>query len=697
VIQWVLRFLEWPEGGKEFAENIAKTELHFQRSLSQGQKNLMRLKHLLFSLCCLSLAVPSALRAQFPAPTKEELEMTSDPKAPGTDAVYLYREETTDDNLHYHAIYVRIKVLTEKGKELATVRIPYERHSFKIADIKGRTIHSDGTVIPLTAKPSDLMDVKTKNLQINTTVFTLPSVEVGSILEYKLQIRYDDNIVSSPDWDVMQPYFVHRAHYSFLPAKDNGYVITNSRGEALNRLMFGSIGGIGNKVSKKISGGYDLDLTDIPAIPSEDWMPPQNSVNWRLQFYYTQYATGGEFWQKEGNRWQKEADHFADPSKVLKDAVAQIVAPNDTDDQKSRKIYTEAMKLENTDFTREKTRAELKNEKLKQVKDAEDVWKQKSGSSDEIALFYVALARAAGLHVFPMQIVNRNHALFDPTLLSTSQLDDYIAVVNIGGKEVYLDPGQKLCPYGDLHWKHTLAAGFRESDKGMAAGTTPAAPYTTNVTDRIADLTIDASGNVKGTIRFVMRGQEALHWRQLTLRNDESEIKKQFNESIRKDLPEGVQADFNHFLGLSDYESNLLAMVDVSGNLANVTGKHLFLPELFFASHASHPFVAQDKRTTPIDVHFAQMNQDEVTYHIPAEFTIDNPPAPATLAWANHAAFKASSTVKGNDILTARTVGYNFTILEPKEYGDIHDFYQKVAAADQQQLVLTRSQTAKGN
>ena len=76
----------------------------------------MRLKHLLFSLCCLSFAVPSTLRAQFPAPTKEELEMTADPKAPGADAVYLYREETTDDSLHYHAIYARIKVLCEKGK-----------------------------------------------------------------------------------------------------------------------------------------------------------------------------------------------------------------------------------------------------------------------------------------------------------------------------------------------------------------------------------------------------------------------------------------------------------------------------------------------------------------------------------------------------------------------------------------------------
>ena len=657
----------------------------------------MRLKHLLFSLCCLLLVVPSVLQAQFPAPTKEELGMTSDPKAPGADAVYLYREETTDDNLHYHAIYARIKVLTEKGKELATVRIPYERHSFKVSDIKGRTIHSDGTVIPLTTKPSDLMDVKTKDIQINTMVFTLPSVEVGSLLEYKLQIRYDDNIVSSPDWDVQQPYFVHKAHYAFLPARDNGYVITNSRGEALSRLMYSSTGGIGDKISRKINGSYELDLTDVPAIPSEDWMPPQNSVNWRMQFYYTQYASGGEFWLKEGNRWQKEADRFADPSRALRDAVTQIVAPTDTEDQKSRKIYAEVMKLDNTDFTREKSKAELKNEKLKQIKNAEDVWKQKSGSSDEIALLYVALARAAGLHVFPMQVVNRTRAMFDPTLLSTSQLDDYIAVITVAGKEVYLDPGQKMCPYGLLHWKHTLAEGFRESDKGMAAGSAPAAPYTTNVTDRIADLTIDSSGNVKGSIRFVMRGQEALHWRQLTLRNDESEVKKEFNESIRRDLPEGVEADFNHFLGLSDYETNLMAMVDVSGTLANVTGKRLFMPELFFASHASHPFLATDKRTTGIDVHFAQMNQDQVTYHIPAEFSIDAPPAPANIGWANHAAFKSSSSVKGNDIVTTRTVGYNFTVLDPKEYGDLHDFYQKVAAADQQQLVLTRTQTAKGN
>lgn len=90
-------------------------------------------------------------------------------------------------------------------------------------------------MILLTTKPSDLMDFKSGELQMNTMVFTLPNVEVGSILEYRLQLRYDDNMVSSPSWEVQQPYFVHKAHYSLIPSGD---LITNSRGESLGRLMY---------------------------------------------------------------------------------------------------------------------------------------------------------------------------------------------------------------------------------------------------------------------------------------------------------------------------------------------------------------------------------------------------------------------------------------------------------------------------
>jgi len=42
-------------------------------------------------------------------------------------------------------------------------------------------------------------------------------------------------------------------------------------------------------------------------------------------------------------------------------------------------------------------------------------------------------------------------------------------------------------------------------------------------------------------------------------------------------------------------------------------------------------------------------------------------------------------------------MAYNFTVLSPKEYPSLHDFFQKVATADQQQLVLVRAAQAKGN
>jgi hypothetical protein len=95
--------------------------------------------------------------------------------------------------------------------------IPYLHGTSEDLDIKGRTIHSDGTVIPLVGKPADLLVAKVKNKGRRAVAgqpqgLHLPSVEVGSILEYRYQSQNDDNI-SSPHWEIQQPYFVHKAHY----------------------------------------------------------------------------------------------------------------------------------------------------------------------------------------------------------------------------------------------------------------------------------------------------------------------------------------------------------------------------------------------------------------------------------------------------------------------------------------------------
>lgn len=645
----------------------------------------------------LALAFAPLASAQFHDPTPDELKMTVDPKAPGAAAIYLDREETTDDGLHFHSYYERIKVLTEKGKELATVHVPYEHGSFKVHGIVGRTIHSDGSIVPLTAKPTDLVDVKNGNYQRNTMVFTLPSVEVGSILEYKLDLEYADNMVISPAWTIQQPYFVRRAHYSFKAESASSHTITNSRGQMLNQLLWAATGLPLSVVKVDVRGLYTIDLTDIPPTPDEDWMPPLNRVNQKVEFYYSYANSGTEFWTHEGKEWAKETQRFINPKSEIKTAVQSIVAPSDTEEQKARKIYAAVMKLDNTDFSRKKSEAERKAENIKDIKNAEDVWKQKSGTGDELALLYVSMARAAGLKAWPMKVANRDRTVFDASYLSTSQLDDYIVAVEMGGKDVFLDPGQRMCPFGLVHWKHALTAGLRLAEKGAVLAQTPPSTYKDAAINRAADLDILPDGSLKGSLHISMNGPEALRWRQMSLENDPDEVKKRYNESIRADLPDGVQAELDHFDALDQYDSSLTAIVKVTGNMGTATGKRLFLPGLFFESRGSHPFVAQEKRTTPVDVHYAKMTSDLVTYRLPAGFSVESAPQATDVSWESNAVLKIRAGSRNSTLQVGRTLAYNFSYLEPKDYADLRGFYQKVAAGDQQQIVLTRAAEAKGN
>jgi hypothetical protein len=648
---------------------------------------------------------PALLLAQFQQPTDEELKMTADPKAPGAAAVYLNVEEVTNDVLSYQTFYARIKVLTEKGKELATVDVPpYLRSTSKIVDIKGRTIHSDGTVIPLTGKPEDLLVAKVKNnqgeqVQVNRKVFTLPSVEVGSILEYSYQIHNDDNIVSSPRWEIQRPYFVHKAHYLFTPAKQflpgilnqTSSTVMDERGRVANTLIWWPKLPEGVTVKSDVAGHYTIDVTDIPPTPDEEWMPPIESIRYKVFFYYKAASSAQEFWINDAKLWSKDVDHFAEPSKAIKEAVAGIISPADSDLDKAKKLYKAVQALDNTDYSRKKTESEMKQLHLKVAKHADDTWKQKSGDSEDIALLYLAMLRAAGLTAYATKVVDREQGNFDISYLSLSQLDDTLVVLSSGGKDIDLDPGEKMCPFQTLSWKHSSAGGLTQSPKGVGAVTTASQPYSENKTLRIGDITLDAQGALTGSFRFVMNGQAALYWRQKAFTNDEAEVKKQFDKSLESRFPDGVEAHIDHFIGLDDPDANLLAVVNAKGSIGAATSKRLMLPAFFFETRGNQPFVAQEKRTQPVDMRYGDLVTDQVTYHLPDGFTVEGAPQDNKISWPQHALLTVKSVSAPGQITIARSLASAFTFAKPEEYNDLRGFYQKVAAADQAQLVLTKS------
>jgi len=656
---------------------------------------------------------PVFVFAQFQQPTDEELKMTADPKAPGADAVYLDVNDVENDPLHFRSYYERIKVLTEKGKKLATVEIPYLKANFKINSIKGRTIHPDGTIVPLEVKPEDLLIVKAGDQQANKKVFTLPSVEVGSILEFSYDLGYDDNIASSPTWEIQQPYFIHKAHYQFTPQRQfmpNGtaytsvttWDIVDSRGRILNALTYSPRLPEGAKVEPSVNGSFSVSLTDVPPTPDEENMPPIDSFLYKVIFYYTFAPDTTTYWSAEVKLWSKDVDKFAEPSSTIHDAVNGLIAPTDSDLDKAKKLYDAVQALDNTDFSREKSASELKELHLKEQKRAEDTWAQKSGSGDDIAMLYLSMLRAAGLTAYPLRVVDRDRSFFDPYNLTTDQLDSTVVALSTGGKQILLDPGEKMCPFQTVSWKHSGAAGIGESAQGASLISTPEQQYKDNLTQRLGDVFVDAQGGVTGRINIVMTGQEALHWRQRALREDDTELKKEFDrEELEGNVPDGVEAHVDHFLAMNDPNTDLMAAVTLKGSLGTATAKRLILPGFFFETRGHVPFVNEDKRVEPVDMHYGSRVTDEITYHLPDGVTVEGAPQDASIPWPSHAALIAKTVAQPGQITIRQTLLVGFTMAKPAEYQDLRAFFQKVAGADQEQLVLTMPSTAapagKGN
>jgi hypothetical protein len=666
-----------------------------------------------------ALAQPIAAMAQkFQEPTREELQMTSDPKAPGAPAVFLYREETTDNRNHYVSFYARIKVLTELGKEWATVEVPYIAGSSATPIIDARTIHSDGAVIPLVGKAEDLLVVKTNKDKVKAAVFNLPSVEVGSILEYKWTIPLtggkvsgvleDEEAVlsgmlagSTPEWEVQQPIYVHKEHFYWNPRPDLETVDGADPvdyfvdGERAHYLLFSERLPAGFTTTRSPKYDFTLDIHDVPPFDREANAPPEEAFHYRVRFYRTPYLDAGLYWDNELKRWSRQLDQYAAQTSTIHDAANQLTVGADTLDAKARKLYDAVQALDNSDFSRAKNEAERKQLHLRaELKKAEGVWNEKSGSGNDIAALYLALARAAGLQADGLKVADRSREIFDPNYLSLNQLDDLLVVLHIDGKDIYLDPGQKLCPFGQLAWNNTLAGGLQQNAKATVY--TPPNLIKDAITAHAADLTLDAHGAVTGTVKIMMNGPQALYWRQLNLTTDPEEVKKRFNESLRSLLPDGVAGEAAGIQGLDTSAGYLAAAVKVSGQLGTATGKRTLLPGFFFSTGAHAQFASEERRTAAVDLHFAEQVIDDAIYHLPVGYTVEGAPQPAQLPWPEHAVLVVK-TAPGSGVIDIKHIfARGFVLLDPKEYPALRDYYQRIAANDDQQLVLT-SAGAAGN
>ncbi len=514
--------------------------------------------------------------ADWPPISKEELALADDPDNPGAAAIILYREVTTHDIKGEQTEYRRIKVLNDEGKKYADIEIPSLDSSFKIEDIQARTTRPDGTAIDFRGQIFDRTALKARKIKIQVKAFTLPEIQKGSIIEYSYTTRFrekapevlrnwknyifpDTVIVPSASWVVQEELSTVRARFVVHQFQQMSLIWTL-------KWIPGSI-----KPDKQEDGSLAFEVRNIAGFRTEELMPPEYWLRSRIDCYYVLGPpVSSLFWPSESTGMATIMEKYLGDPKKLKPYLVGIISPGDSPETQLRKLYARVQKIRYLNLERSRTEQEEKRENIEENKKVEDVLKHDYAYGNEINLAFVALARAAGFESAPIMVTARSTNFFEPRLPLSSQLNSMLVWARAGGKDYFLDPATKFCPFDLLPWEESASEGIVVTNKTYhflqntrikpdKLLSTPRPTSDEAVIERVAALELSPDGSVSGSVAISFVGQEALSRRRSARNMDEATRKKALEEEIKEWLPPAATVELKHPVNWEESDQPLRA------------------------------------------------------------------------------------------------------------------------------------------
>ncbi len=624
-------------------------------------------------------AIPARAGEQWLPVTDEDLSLKQVPQFPGAHALILYRSVDRHDDQGYEEDYVRIKILREEGKRYANVETPpFVREYGLVGDIKARTIKPDGSVVPFTGPIHEKLILKNNSFKEVSLTFTMPDVQVGSIIEYRYKQRFAIEWAEQygTEWRVQDELFVKHAEFSLRPS-------------ARLRLKWVASHLLNGAAPRRSGGSILLTVENVPPFEPEEYTPPETELRARVYFFYAGLSEPDrtdEYWKKNGEQWKRKAEKFMEQHSALNRELAAVLMPEDVAlEAKMRRLYARVQQIRNLSWEADKSKREEEREKLRQNGNVEDVLRHGYGTQDEVNRLYAALLREAGIYAALIRVSEREESFFHEKIPLWDQLDSEMVIARDGAREYFLDPGTPYCPFGELPWQRTAVLGWRSDT--MTWGEVPGSKPDSTTETRTAQLSVGNDGALTGTIQVSFTGQAALG-RRLSARNDDDKEKKaNYADEVREWLPSGSRVQVVAMDGWTNADIPLTINLEVAMNgFGAGYGDRMLLPISLLHSQDTHPFQEQ-KRANSVYFHFPFRNIDDITITFERGSKVDATPS-AREVHTSFGRYNSSMSQSGSTIHIARELTVENLMISVEDYPKLQHFYAIVKEGDSEQLVL---------
>jgi hypothetical protein len=642
---------------------------------------------LLFALLCFAAAPPSAF-ARGDKDWKPLNPSDLGPSAPAVekdaDAEALFWEVYIDDSQLYELSlknYVRIKVFNERGRDAQSkVELPYYgRHQLK--DIAARVIKPDGTIVEL--KKEDVFDrtvVKVSGEKMKVKSFALPSVEPGSVVEYRWREVHPGGSADG----------LRLSFQRSIPVRSVAYYLKPFGGMRYRPVNMGDA-----RFEKDKDGFFRMAMTNMPAFREEPRMPPEDSVRAWVFLYYSddRKMDAEQYWKETGKKFYEILKEQIKPNDEVKAAVASIVGDAKTDAEKLQRIY---------DFCRTKIKnisddaaglSPDEREKLKENKSPSDTLKRAQGTGGDIDFLFAALARAAGFDARVALSGNNDDFFFDRSFMHYTFLGSSFVAVRVGDAWQFFSPAEMYVPYGMLGWpeegQDVLVTDAKEPVwvRGLVAGPEK------SVERRTGKFKLSDDGTLEGDVKIEYTGHFAYEKKEYNDEDSPAEREKTVVESWKTRM--GAEVTDLHIENVTDPIKPFVYTFHVRvPSYATRTGKRLFLQPAFFQKGLA-PLFPTTERHHEVYFHYPWSEEDRVEITFPEGFALDNAESPGGFSGGDLSKYEptAGITKDGHTLVYTRKFyfgkgGDNTLRFPVNTYPTLKQYFDEVSKHDGHTIAL---------
>lgn len=338
---------------------------------------------------------------------------------------------------------IRIKILNEKGLELANVRLPSSKKNNKsrISRIEGYTynLNDKGEVEADKLEKKSIMEQKLDE-DYDMIVFTLPNVKVGSVIEY----RYEN---SKTDYFELEDWIFQRS----MPVRYSEYNVTIPSIFEFTYQVKRTLPV--KETTEGINQTKRFIMTNIPGLDREPYMSCAKDYLQRVDFQLRSIQGRPTL-----STWAQLTEELLDYEKFGLQLKKNILKNLPLEDELKKMTSDYAKILAVHNFVKKNITWNGENSRFSDG--LKNALEKRSGNSADMNLLVINLLRDAGVEAYPVLVSTRDNGKINSFYPFLYQFNNVYVYTEANGEPFILDASNPHNPVFMVPWDVQFTDGY---------------------------------------------------------------------------------------------------------------------------------------------------------------------------------------------------------------------------------------------